>query len=124
AEALVDLIDMGQTAVLTPLAKWKLSKKRGVKGKIAQAEIIAAKSMEGEELTAKEKRLLYQYNAYLESFRRVEEKLPYTEDERERLTSAAKKYVSDNKLKVSKGLGFWGELAIIQGTRILEVVTA
>lgn len=126
AEVLVDMIDTFNTVTMTPLAKWKLQKKRGLreKGKIAEMEFIASKDFAGQKLTEAEKRKLYQYNTYLASLQKLEEVIPYTDDERKRLIKSAIPMVKKMKWKVGGATSFGLELAMIQGSRIMDILTA
>src|SRR5690606_30762223 len=65
AEILVDLIDTVNVATMTPLARWKLRKKRGGKDAIRKMQLIQEKQFANQELSEGDKRLLFQYNAYL-----------------------------------------------------------
>lgn len=124
AEILVELLDTFNTAALTPLARWKLTKKRGGKNAILRMQEIAEKNFTGAELNEQEKRLLFQYNAYLKDKEELEEAIPYTVDEKERLIKAAIPYMKKSKIRIGGGMAFWTELALIQGTRIMQVLTA
>lgn len=124
AEVLIDLIDTLNVTALTPLARWKLTKKRGGKKSIQRMQEIAEKNFTGEELTPEEKRLLYQYNAYLADKEQLEKAIPYTEDEKQRLTNSAIPMMLKNKWKIGGGGSFAMELAMIQGTRVLQILTA
>lgn len=125
AAILVDLIDTVNVATLTPLARWKLRKKRGGKQVITEMQLVFEKSMQdGEKLSSKEKELALKYNAYLKDKEELENAIPYTHEEKERLTRAAKNYVRTKQIKINGDLSFWGELAMIQGTRIMQILTA
>lgn len=125
AAILVDLIDTVNVATLTPLARWKLRKKRGGKQVVTQMQLIYEKSLNKEEkLTKEEKNEILKYKAYLSDKEELESAIPYTREEKERLTRAAKNYVRSKKIKINGDLSFWGELAMIQGTRIMQILTA
>jgi len=124
ATMLIDLIDTVNTATLTPLARWKLRKKRGGKDAIRKMQLVQEKQFTEKELTEAEKRLLFQYQAYLKDKEELEKAIPYTEDEREQLIRSATHYLKGKKIRISGDLSFWGELAMIQGSRLMQILTA
>lgn len=124
AEILVDLLDTVNTATLTPLARWKLRKKRGGKDVVSKMSVVYEKSLKDEKLTDKEKELAWKYEAYLKDKEQLENAIPYTDDEKRKLVASAKNYVKGKKIKINADLSFWGELAMIQGSRIMQILTA
>lgn len=124
AEMLVELIDSMNIAILTPLARWKLVKKRGGKSEIRKMQVIAAKKFNAQKLSDAENRLLNQYQAYLKDKEELEHAIPYTEEEKEKLKKSATVYMKKVQMKIGGGATFWVELAVIQGSRIVEVLTA
>lgn len=124
ATILVELIDTVNTTALTPLARWKLRKKRGGKEAIHRMQAVVEKEFAGVELTEQEKKLLYQYKAYLKDKEELESAIPYTEPEKEQLIRSATAYLKTKKIRISGDLSFWGELAMIQGSRIMQILTA
>lgn len=124
AEILVELIDVANIQTLTPLAKWKLRKKLGGKPGLRQKQILFEKKFNKEELTDGEKRDIELYQAYLKDKLEIEEAIPYTPDEKEALKTAAIPYLKQSKLRIGGGASFWTQLAMIQGGRIMQVLTA
>lgn len=124
AEILVDMIDTANTMIMTPLGRWKLAKKRGGKVGIARMQEIAEKNFAGTELSEQEKRLLYQYNAYLADKEQMEKDIPYTEEEKKRLIKSAIPMIKKMKWKVGGGGSFAMELVMIQGSRVMQILTA
>lgn len=124
AEILVELLDTINTASLTPLARWKLRKKRGGKTALLKMQEIAEKSFSDEDLTEQEKSLLAKYNAYMRDKEQLEKDIPYTDEEKAKLVKSATSWLHRKKIRVSGDMSFWGEFAMIQGTRVLQILTA
>ena len=124
AEILVELLDTINTAALTPLARWKLRKKRGGKTALLKMQEIAEKSFSDEDLTEQEKSLLAKYNAYMRDKEQLEKDIPYTDEEKAKLVKSATSWLHRKKIRVSGDMSFWGEFAMIQGTRVLQILTA
>lgn len=122
AEILVELLDTINTVTLTPLARWRAAKKRGGKAAIKRMQSIAEKEYAGQELTESEKLLLARYNLYLKDKEEIENEIPYSDEEKERLTKSATTWIKTKNIRVNGGLSFWGEFAMIQGIRIMQVV--
>lgn len=123
AELLVGVIASVNILTMTPLARWKVKKKRGGKHAIERMQAIAQKNFSGNELTDNEKRLLDQYNAYLADKQQLENAIPYTDDEIEALQTAAIPYCQSTKLKVNGGMAFWVQLGTMQLGRIMQILT-
>src|SRR5690554_7888290 len=124
AEILIELIDVVNIQTLTPLAKWKLAKKQGGKPVVRKMQILYEKKMNEGELTEKEKRQIELYQIYLKDKQELENAIPYTDEEKESLKQAAIPYLKSSKLKIGGGAAFWTQLAMIQGSRIMQVLTA
>ena len=124
AEILVELIDVVNIQTLTPLARWKLAKKQGGKPVVRKMQLLFEKKLNDTELTDKEKRQIELYQAYLKDKEELEKAIPYTDDEKDNLKKSAVPYLSAHKLKIGGGAAFWTQLAMIQGSRIMQVLTA
>jgi hypothetical protein len=124
AEILVELIDVVNIQTLTPLARWKLRKKLGGKTEVTRKQLLFEKKLSQSKLTEEEKRDIELYQAYLKDKAEIEKAIPYTEDEKKNLKQAAIPYLMQSKLKIGGGMAFWTQLAMIQGSRIMQVLTA
>lgn len=124
AEILVELIDVVNIQTLTPLARWKLRKKLGGKTEVTRKQLLFEKKLSQSKLTEEEKRDIELYQAYLKDKAELEKAIPYTEDEKKNLKQAAIPYLMQSKLKIGGGMAFWTQLAMIQGSRIMQVLTA
>jgi len=124
AEILVELIDVVNIQTLTPLARWKLVKRQGGKPVVRKMQLLFEKKLNDNELTDKEKRQIELYQAYLKDKEELEQAIPYTNDEKDSLKQAAIPYLKSSKLKIGGGAAFWTQLAMIQGSRIMQVLTA
>lgn len=124
AEILVELLDVVNVQTLTPLARWKLARREGGKSKVRQRQLLFEKKMNDSELTDKEKREIELYQAYLKDKKELESVIPYTDEEKASLKKAAIPYLTASKIKIGGGAAFWTQLAMIQGSRIMQVLTA
>lgn len=125
AETLVELINLGNIGLLTPLATWKIRRKRiGNKEALRKKQLLFEKNFNKEELTEEEKRSLELYQAYLRDKEQIEEAIPYSDDEKEALKNAAIPYFRKNKIRIEGGAAFWTQLAFIQGQRFVQIFTA
>lgn len=124
AEILVELIDVVNIQTLTPLARWKLTKRQGGKPAVRKMQLLFEKKLNDSELTDPEKREIELYQAYLKDKEELERIIPYTEDEKDSLKKSAVPYLSAHKIKIGGGMAFWTQLAMIQGSRIMQVLTA
>lgn len=124
AELLVEFIDLANVQSLTPLARWKLAKKRGGKKEITKMQLLYEKFLNDEKLTETEKRRVETYQLYLKEKEALEDAIPYTDEEKETLTKAAIPYMKSSKIKMGGGAAFWVQLSMIQGSRIIQVLTA
>lgn len=124
AEILVELLDVVNVQTLTPLARWKLSRREGGKSKVRQRQLLFEKKMNDSELSDKEKREIELYQAYLKDKKELESVIPYSDEEKASLKKAAIPYLTASKIKIGGGAAFWTQLAMIQGSRIMQVLTA
>lgn len=124
AEILVELIDVVNIQTLTPLARWKLTKRQGGKPAVRKMQLLFEKKLNDSELTDPEKREIELYQAYLKDKEELERIIPYTEDEKDSLKKSAVPYLSAHKIKIGGGMAFWTQLSMIQGSRIMQVLTA
>lgn len=123
AEILVELIDVVNVQSLTPLARWKLRKKLGGKTEVTRKQLLFEKKLNKETLTDEEKRDIELYQAYLKDKEELDKAIPYTDEEKKNLKQAAIPYLKQTQLKIGGGMAFWTQLAMIQGSRIMQVLT-
>lgn len=123
AEMLVDLIDTFNSISLTPLARWKLKKKLGGSKVVKRMQHIFQKQLNGEKIDEKEKQILWQYNAYLKDKEEIENTIPFTTDERDKLVRSMTAYFQKKNIKFSGDYSFWGELIMIEGMKIMGILT-
>ena len=111
---------------ITPLAVWKLKKKRGGKTAIEKMQVIYAKSLgkDAEKITEQERQQLHMYQAYLKDKEELENAMPFTEKETDELTKLAIPYCRANRIKVPKGAGFWGAYGAMQFQRVMAIIQA
>lgn len=125
AEMLVDFLDTFNTMALTPLARWKLRKKRlGEKSNVWKMQALLEKEYADEKLNEKEKRALIVYKSYLADKKELENAIPFTDAEKEKLKHSASIWLKNKRIRIGGEFGFWGEYAMIQGTRVMEILTA
>lgn len=124
ADILVELIDVVNIQSLTPLARWKLRKKLGGRTEVTRKQLLFEKKINKEKLTDAEKRDIELYQAYLKDKEELEKAIPYTDEEKKNLKMAAVPYLKQHQIKVGGGFAFWTQLAMIQGSRIMQVLTA
>lgn len=123
AEIVIDLLDTFNQALLPPLARWRITKKRGGKEALLKMQLVFEKELSGAELTEPEKRQVWLYNAYLKEKEEKLSSIPFTDDEKEKLVKSLAKYLKEKQTRVSSDLGFWGELAMIEGMKIVSILT-
>ena len=123
AEMAIDLIDTVNQFTLTPLAKWKLTKKLGGKKVIKKFQEVFEKELQGEELTKKEKEFAWKYSSYLKDKEEISNVIPFSEDEREKLTKSMADYFKKKNINFSGQGSFWAEFAMIEGMKIAQVLT-
>lgn len=124
AEKLLGLIAAANNITMTPLALWRLKKKRGGKQVIERMQVMKAKQFSGQKLTENEQRLIDQYDAYLLDKQQLQQAIPYTEQEMEMLKQLAIPYCQSSKLKVNSGAAFWSALGGVQLQRIFAIIQA
>lgn len=124
AEILVELIDVVNIQTLTPLARWKLTKRQGGKPAVRKMQLLFEKKLNDSELTDPEKREIELYQAYLKDKEELERIIPYTDEEKDSLKKSAVPYLSAHKIKIGGGMAFWTQLGMIQVSRIMQVLTA
>lgn len=124
AENLVNLIDAVNILSLTPLARWKLKKKRGGKEVLDTLEKFYSKKVSGAKVTDEEKEKAAIYEAYLKDTIKINEAIPFSADEKTRLITAAVPYLEKTQMKIDEGLGFWGILIAVEGSKVMQILTA
>jgi hypothetical protein len=123
AENLVAVISSANLLLLTPLAKWKLRKKRGGREVIAAMQLaFEKKESAGLELSAEEQIKYNKYTAYLKDKAELLKEIPYTDEEEAQLQKMAEVWMKSSKMKVGDSLAFWMTLAGIQGSRIFAIL--
>lgn len=123
AEVVVDLIDTFNSVSLTPLARWKLKKKLGGSKVIRAMQAIFEKDIEGKELTPREIQMKRQYVMYLKDKEEAEGLIPFTPEERDKLTRAMTAYFKKKNILFSGDYSFWAEFAMIEGMKIAQILT-
>lgn len=124
AEKLIAMIAAANNLLMTPLAVWKLKKKRGGKASIARMEALKAKQFSGAELSEAEKNLVLQYDAYLRDRESLQSVIPYTKEEIQMLKELAIPYCQGSKMKINSGFAFWAALGGTQLSRIMAIIQA
>lgn len=125
AENLVSLLAAGNL-LLTPLANWKLKKKRGGKAGISVLQVAYVKSLGvgADKMTDLEKKQLTIYMAYLRDKEELEKAIPFTDEEIAKLTRLAVPYCKATKFSVSAGSGFWTTYGMMQFQRVIAILQA
>lgn len=124
AAKLVALISSLNNVTLTPLAIWKVKHKKGGKKEIEKMQIVKAKEYQGKKLTEDEKRMVDNYNAYLQDKKELQNAIPYTEAETKLLNEMDIPYCASTKMKINGGMTFWTALGAIQFTRVIQILQA
>lgn len=124
ATILIELINTVNKAGLTKLAAWKVRKKRvGSKEVLAKYLVLFEKNEAGEELTPEEKKQLWKYNAYIKEKESLEDTIPFTDEEKEMLINSCTKYFKDKNISLGGQNSFFIELAILELTKVLAIIT-
>ncbi len=110
--------------LITPLARWKLTKKRGGKKKIQVLQNSFSKQINGQELTEQDKKQIAMYQSYLKDKEQLEAAIPFTDDEFDTLLKQAIPYCRANKIKVGGGASFWTTYGMMQAQRVFQILQA
>lgn len=124
AELFIDFLETINELGLTRVARWRMTKKRGGKAVIKKMQSVFEKSFSDIKLTPEEQESIWKYEAYLRDKEEVEGNIPFTEKEREKLVKNCTVYFKYKNIKFAGGNSFWIDLMMIEGMKIMDVVTA
>lgn len=123
AEIVVSLLDIGNKLALTPLARWKATKKRiGDKERREKyMRLYEKEEFEDAELTEAEQKKVNMYRAYLRDKEQMESTIPFTAEEREALVNSCTKYFQDKNISIGGQNSFFGQLAMIETMKLAAI---
>lgn len=124
AKKLVSLCNAGNTLICSPLAVWKLKKKRGGAKEIEKMKTAWHKRGAGMELTDREKTLALTYETYLADTKQLSGDILFTKHEIEAMEALALPYCEKSRIKINDGAAFWTTYAGFQVSKILKILTA
>lgn len=124
AEKLVNLFDVGNSILLTPLAGWKLQKNRGGKQALNAMKPAYMKRQQGEALTDKELALCASFDAYKADLILMNGEIPYSKQQREQLIKLAIPYCEKSRIKTNETFAFWTLLAGTEIGKITKILMA
>lgn len=124
SKKLVSLCNAGNTLISSPLAVWKLKKKRGGSKEIERMKTAWHKRGAGMELTDREKTLALTYETYLADTKQLSGDILFAKHEIAAMEELALTYCEKSRIKINDGAAFWTTYAGFQVSKILKILTA
>lgn len=122
ATKLINLIDVGNTMLLSPFTNLKCRSARGGKKVLDQMKVAYQKKISGQKLNEDEARLMNEFDAYKADVSLLTGDIPFTDHQRDMLIKAAIPFCEETRMKVNSKFGFWGALIGVEAQKITKIL--
>ncbi len=124
AKKLINLFDVGNSLLLSPLAFWKLEKNRGGKEALNAMKPAYMKRMQGKELTEQEEKLCASFDTYKADMMLINGEIPFSKQQKDQLMELAIPYCEKSRIKTNDNLAFWVLLAGMEIGKVTKILRA
>lgn len=124
AEKLVGMLNAGNTVLVSPLANWRMIKKRGGREGLEKMKAPYMKKMKGEKLSEEEEVLYKSFESFQADMKLLNGEIPYSEQQLEAMKKLAVPYCQESQIHINGGLAFWIAVSGMQIEKIIKVLTA
>lgn len=124
AEKLVNLIDVGNTIVLSPIAGFKMNRSRGGKAAFNKMRDAFMKKNAGKKLTESEEELLTAFENYKRDLQLLNGEIPFSKQQKEILMKLAVPMCESTRFKANDKMAFWVMLGGYEIQKIIKIIQA
>lgn len=124
ATKLVNLLNAGNTLLVSPIANFRMIKKRGGREALDKMKAAYQKQKDGKKLSEEEDRMLSAFNSFKTDMALLNGEIPFSEKQLEILKTAAVPYCQESKMKINGAFAFWGIFGGMQTEKIIKILTA
>lgn len=124
AEKLINLIDVGNTIVLSPIAGFKMNRSRGGKAAFNKMRDAFMKKNAGKKLTESEEELLTAFENYKRDLQLLNGEIPFSKQQKEILMKLAVPMCESTRFKANDKMAFWVMLGGYEIQKIIKIIQA
>ncbi|HZH69270.1 MAG TPA: hypothetical protein VFD80_02320 [Flavobacteriaceae bacterium] len=122
AESAIDIIDVIQQGIFTPVSFIKLQKRFGGKDRINQLKASFIKKTNGEEMSKEEEAEAMQYEVFDEKIKEIREEIPFNEVDVAALKPSTIKYCERKGIDVNENLAIGAGLVKVLSGRLVNIL--